>query len=351
MVPTASLSATFGERLRQARAMRGWSLRALADRLGGRVSHTTLNQLEKGLKVPGSEILLALVECLGQEPDFFFRPVAVRLEGIDFRKKSTLGKKEINKVREEAAAHFERYLELEELCEERTTFRNPVRHPHVANEQDAERAAMELRASWCLGHDPIPNVLELLEQNGVKVHLLDGPDTFFGFSGMADTIPVVVLNRRQPGDRMRLTALHELGHLVLEIAEGLNEETSCHRFAGSMLFPTDACRAELHGPRSTVSFPELLSLKKRWGMSMAAIGKRAQQAGILSDANYTAFARVLSARGWRTNEPGDVLAESVCRFERLLFRALSEGYISLSKGAELSGRSMDDLRKSLQGLP
>lgn len=331
--------------------MRGWSLRNLSDRLGGRVSHTTVSHLENGLKLPGSEVLLALADCLGQAPDFFFRPVVVRLEGIDFRKKSTLGKKEIDKVREEASAHFERYLELEELCDERSAFRNPLRHPRVAAEQDAERAAMELRSNWRLGHDPIPNVLELLEQHGVKVHLLDGPDTFFGFSGMAGSIPVVVLNRRQPGDRMRLTALHELGHLVLEINEDLNEETICHRFAGTLLFPTDACRAELHGRRSTVSIPELLSLKKRWGMSMAAIGKRAQQAGILSDADYTTFARSLSAKGWRTMEPGDVAPESVSRFERLLFRALSEGYITLSKGSELSGIPMDELRKSLQGIP
>lgn len=351
MAPTVSPSAIFGERLRQARAMRGWSLRNLADRLGGRVSHTTVSHLENGLKLPGSDVLLALADCLGQEPDFFFRPVVVRLEGIDFRKKSTLGKKEIDKVREEAAAHFERYLELEELCDERATFHNPVHSTHVSADKGAEQAAMGVRSSWHLGHDPIPNVLELLEQHGVKVHLLDGPESFYGFSGMAGSIPVVVLNRRQPGDRMRLTALHELGHLVLEIDEGLKEEDICHRFAGTMLFPTDACRAELHGRRTTISIPELLALKKRWGMSMAAIGKRAQQTGILSESDYTIFARTLSARGWRKDEPGEVPPESVGRFERLLFRALSEGYITLAKGAELSGRPMDELRKTLQGIP
>jgi Zn-dependent peptidase ImmA (M78 family)/transcriptional regulator with XRE-family HTH domain len=340
---------TFGARLRQARVMRGWSLRALAERLDGLVSHTTVDQLEKGTRIPGSEVLLALAECLGQDPDFFFRPISVRLDGIDFRKKAKLGQKEIARVREEASAHFERYLELEELCSERTEFRNPLHNLEVSDEQEIDHAAMMVRSTWQLGHDPIPNVLELLEQHGVKVHLLEGPDDFYGFSGRSGSIPVVVLNQRQPPDRIRFTALHELGHLTLKLGPTLDEEKACHRFAGAFLLPADACRKELRSNRTHLSVPELLSLKRRWGLSMAAIGKRAQQVGILSDAAYTNFAKELSIRGWRRVEPGEVVTETICRFDRLLFRALVEGYITLSKASELSGHPMDQLRSRLQG--
>ena len=42
---------------------------------------------------------------------------------------------------------------------------------------------------------------------------------FDGLSGWAGKIPVVVVNRRFPADRKRLTALHELAHLLLEFAQ------------------------------------------------------------------------------------------------------------------------------------
>ncbi|QQS06057.1 MAG: ImmA/IrrE family metallo-endopeptidase [Fibrobacterota bacterium] len=339
----------FGARLRQARVMRGLSLRALADKLHGLVSHTTVDQLEEGTRIPGSEVLLALAECLGQDLDFFFRPISVRLDGIDFRKKAKLGQKDIARVREEASAHFERYLELEELCGERMEFQNPLSHPEVIDEGGIDHVALLVRSKWKLGHDPIPNVLELLEQHGVKVHLLEGPDDFYGFSGWSGTIPVVVINQRQPPDRIRFTALHELGHLILDLGPTMNEEKACHRFAGAFLLPAEACRTELRSKRTHLSVPELLSLKRRWGMSMAAIGKRAQQVEILSDAAYTSFAKEMSRRGWRRTEPGEVVAETICRFDRLLFRALVEDYISLSKASELSGIPMDQLRNRLQG--
>ncbi len=340
---------TFGARLRQARAMRGWSLRALADRLKDRVSHTTLAQLEEGTRIPGSEILLALADGLGQELDFFFRPISVQLEGIDFRKTSRLGVRQIAQVREEAAAHFERYLELEELCCERTKFQNPLRHTRVISFDEVEHGAMEVRAAWKLGHDPIPNVLELLEQHGAKVHLLDGPADFNGFSGTTGEIPVIVLNKNQPPDRMRFTALHELGHLIFDFGPDLDPEKACHRFAGAFLLPADACRQELHRHRSQLSVPELLLLKRRWGMSMAGIAKRSEQLGIISESTYKGFAIWMSKKGWRSSEPGEVVPESVTRFDRLLFRALAEGYLTLSKAAELSGRPLDELRGRLQG--
>ncbi len=340
----------FGVRLRQARAMRGLSLRELAQAIDGKASHTLLAQYEKGQGLPGSEVLVALSQALGQGLDFFFRPASVRLEGIDFRKKSRLGKKEIEKIRETASDRIERYLELEELCGERSTFHSPLKKHLVSSYDGLEKLADELRSAWKLGKGPLSGVLDLLEQNGVKVHLLDGPEDFFGLSGWTGKIPVVVLNRNQPPDRLRLTALHELGHLVLELSDDLDEESACHRFAGAILFPAEACRSELHGHRHRFSVPELLLLKRRWGISLAAIAKRAEQLGIVTKDTYVAFVKRMGVSGWRRTEPGEVAPECVSRFDRLLYLALAEGFVTLSKASELSGRTLDDLHGRLQGL-
>lgn len=48
--------------------------------------------------------------------------------------------------------------------------------------------------------------------------------------------------------------------------------------------------------------------------------------------------RMFSARGWRTNEPGEVLPnEAPSLFEQLVYRALAEDLISEAKAAELLG--------------
>src|SRR5438093_8879579 len=93
---------TFAKRLTQARKMRGLSLRALAEKLEGQVSHNALHKYEQGQMMPDSEVLSAVADALEQDVDFFFRPRALELEEVRFRKVSRLGVKEEQAIREQA---------------------------------------------------------------------------------------------------------------------------------------------------------------------------------------------------------------------------------------------------------
>jgi hypothetical protein len=62
------------------------------------------------------------------------------------------------------------------------------------------------------------------------------------------------------------------------------------------------------------------------------------------------------ARGWRTQEPEELeppdirgLREKARRFERLCYRALAEGLISLSKAAELLRLPLPEVEAGLKG--
>jgi transcriptional regulator with XRE-family HTH domain len=46
----------------------------LSEATTGKVSHNALSRYEKGIMLPGSEILLAVSKALDQKPDYFFRP-------------------------------------------------------------------------------------------------------------------------------------------------------------------------------------------------------------------------------------------------------------------------------------
>jgi hypothetical protein len=111
----------------------------------------------------------------------------------------------------------------------------------VVSEADAETAARRLREEkWNLGGDPLPNVHELLELKRIKVHEAETMDEAFdGFSGMANGSPVVVviagwLDKNLP--RKRMTEVHELAHVVLNIPDTVppkEMERIVSRFAGA----------------------------------------------------------------------------------------------------------------------
>ena len=75
-------------RLKQARDAAGLSLRALSDRLDGRVSHTALNKYESAKMVPDTAGLVAIADALSCPVDHFFRPLRPALGQIKFRKNS-----------------------------------------------------------------------------------------------------------------------------------------------------------------------------------------------------------------------------------------------------------------------
>jgi Zn-dependent peptidase ImmA (M78 family) len=86
---------------------------------------------------------------------------------------------------------------------------------------------------------------------------------------------------------------------------------------------------------------ELLLLKKKHGMSMAAWIYRAKDLGILSEHEATRMWRDFRTRGWHKQEPGEPFpAEEPTRLRRLTWRLVAEDVISRSRAAELLGERL-----------
>jgi Zn-dependent peptidase ImmA (M78 family) len=348
----------FPARLKQARLMCGLSLRELADRINGAVTYAALSKYEHGVMQPSSGVLIALSQALSQSPDFFFRPFRLELTGVRFRKKSLLGAAAEKAFLERARDHFERYQEIEELVGDVRRFEPPFEGAPVATHQDAEARAKELREKWRLGMDPLPNIQELLEENGIKVFELQTDDRHFdGLKADTETGPVVVLASWLKGNlpRMRLTEVHELAHIVLPIAEGTSEaeeEKLANRFAGAFLLPEDVFRNAFGKHRHQLGIGELIEMKRTFGASIMAIMKRAEQLGLISAPIYKRFCMYANEQRWRSEgEPGDQLyvrQEGSGRFRRLVLRAVAEDVISVSAGAEHLGIGLHEMRQELK---
>jgi Zn-dependent peptidase ImmA (M78 family)/DNA-binding XRE family transcriptional regulator len=357
-VNMASSSAdVFPRRLRQARAMRGLSLRALSAAIGGAVSHAALAKYEEGRMAPGSETLIALGAALALPVDFFFRPFRVAVKDVRFRRKAKLGAARQRAIRELAADYVERYREAEELAGDVRAYTPPLAGRPVATVAEAEKAAAMLRKAWSLGEDPLPNVFELMESRGIKVLELPCDDRDFdGLSASTEVGPVVVIAAHLNGNvpRKRMTEVHELGHVVVPTAAGLDgksEEQLIGAFAGAFLLPATTFTEAFGEKRRRLGEAELVEIKARFGASIMAIMRRARSLGLIEELTYRDFCIKVGRWGWRSRgEPGDdryAGCESDGRFRQLVRRALAEGAISVSRAAALLGDSVGNVRREM----
>ena len=349
--------AIFAERLKQARAMSGLSLRKLEQAIGGVVSYNALSKYEKGEMMPNSDVLMAVSEATGQSYGFFFRDKTTEIKEIKFRRQlSKSGKKESDAIERKAADFFERYFEILSILGIDDKFKDPLGRGGIRTPGDAEKAAESLRQKWKLGLNAIPNVHQMLEENNVKVYEVDAPLTHDGFSGWIERHPVVGVAQHlneQCLTRKRNTLLHELAHILFkdhlsdEVDEKF-EEKLAPRFAGALMLPSEAFFMEFGKSRTSLSLTELIDVKIKYGISIAAIMVRARQLECISDSIYNRFWKNYKAEKWKEKEPGDDAYkgdESSTRFKQLVYRALAEGEITRSKAAELLAVSIDNIRK------
>lgn len=347
-----------GERLKLARASAGLSLRDLSDKIGNLVSAQALGKYERDESMPGSKVLLSLADALGVSEDYLVGQSDITLEAVEFRKNKITRKREEAQIEAAVISHLERYLEVESILQVSSLEWDKPReapYPVVEDIVEADLAAQSLRDHWNLGNDPVYKLAEFLEERGIKVLALELPDSISGLTCFVrrpkgGRVPVIVINGLDTGERQRFTLAHELGHMVLEVANGIDEEKTSHRFAGAFLMPAELLRTEIGKHRSSLSLGELFALKRILAVSVQALTYRCKDLGIIHRNTYIELFEVFNEKGWRKPpyaEPFAVQQEQPQRFRRLCFRALTEGAISESKVAELLGMSVGQLNREM----
>jgi Zn-dependent peptidase ImmA (M78 family) len=329
---------TIGERIKQARKAGRMSLRGLAEKVG--VSAMAISKYERGLMTPGSAVLMRLAQALDVSAEYLMRPVTASVRLQAYRKHAALGVRAQEAIRMRVQEWLERYLAVESFFPDE---QRPVSLPLYPIESlgEVEEAASALRREWNLGLDPIEGLTQVLEDRGIKVGLVSGFEHFDACTFLADGDPVIATKDDLPGDRQRFNLGHELGHLTLDVAVGLDPEAACHRFVGAFLVPAEAARFELGMNRTTLDVNELYLLKHKYGLSMQAWIYRAKELGIIPEREATRLFRAFRAKGWHRHEPGEALPpERPSRMERLIYRALAEDLISRSRAQELLGEPL-----------
>lgn len=219
----------------------------------------------------------------------------------------------------------------------------------------AECVANEVREAWGLGVGPIPNLVSLLEAQGLWVHELDAKTTMIdAFSYWSEDGQAHIVLNPTKGDafRSRMDAAHELAHLTMHdgLVTGSRElESEAFRFGGAFLMPAKSWKYEV--PRSTV-WRDYLDVSKRWRVSIAAAIRRNYDLGLLDENEYRSAMVRYSMDDVKHREVelrGLVPAERPTRMAAYL-TALARHGISLD---DLAGalHLPSDVARDLAGLP
>jgi Zn-dependent peptidase ImmA (M78 family)/DNA-binding XRE family transcriptional regulator len=312
-----------GDRLKQAREIRGFTQAELAERVG--VTQSTIAQLESNNKQlilqPSERIIEAIAFQTGFSVAYFYQesPPEFPLGSLLFRSRRSLLKRE-DKARVHQLGSLI-YEIAEKMAKRVKTI--PTTVPRVGSEDPATAAHITRAAFGLSPHTPVRNLLNILEKNGVFIFAIPlSVEEHDSYSVWADTQlrrPVIMISSGKPGDRQRFSLAHELGHLVMHdtFPEGLKKiEDEADRFASEFLLPEEAMRSAIEPP---VTLTSLAELKPRWGVSIASLIVRSRQLRIITERQAKYLHQQMRAQEWDKTEPENlnINAEKPRAFKRM----------------------------------
>lgn len=335
------------ERLRLVRQARGLSQEELSEAMNRLVSKQAISKYEKGEDAPSARVLLALAEALRVPSSRLLEEDEIEITTVAFRKKSALRARERDRLAALLTCHLRDAVRVRNLVAPGECFDLPVRSLDVRNLDDAESQADKLRSQWGLGDEPISTVVDVLEEQGVSVCMVEADGQFDGLSAVArnkkgEACGAAVLCRDGlTRERQRLNLAHELAHVVLNPGSSVDEEDAAWRFAGAFLAPKEKLLSDVGELRRSISLDEMILLKKRYGISIQAMLMRLKNIGVLSEETTKQAFIQLTRMRMRATEPGDTKdMESPQWFRRTVLRAVSEGCLDSREATELLGEEV-----------
>jgi Zn-dependent peptidase ImmA (M78 family)/transcriptional regulator with XRE-family HTH domain len=340
---------TSSERIRLARELRGWTQLALVGAMtetGHSISAAALSQLELGKSTPSGRTLLAIAQATAFPIHYFVRRDADGESDGFFRSlRSAPAKDRRRAVARAYLLHdfiqaIEHYVELPDLD-------IPRFHTTSKDRPEVEAAASLVRRTWKIDSGPIPNMVRALERHGVVTCRLSlESQKLDAFSVWFPDRPVVALVANKGSTaRSRFDAAHELGHGVMHTTADIGTreaETEAHQFASAFLMPAEDIKQYLP---SSVNWQELMDVKARWGVSLAALLIRARDLGVLTPHRFVSAMKYMSAKGWRREEPGDrILGKpELPRLTQVALRQIADDGLGVEELALEAGLPPDDV--------
>lgn len=289
-----------------ARESRGYSQTQLAKK--AKLSQAAISKFESGVLEIPDDRLEAIAQALEYPTAFFFRRERRYGYGspcLYHRKRQSLP---ISKQREIQATLNVRRMEIARLLQsvEIETDAGFVRMD-IEDYDSPEQIAQMVRRSWRLPLGPVQNLVRTIENaSGIVVSGSFGTRKLDAISLRAPgQPPFFFVNKDIPGDRMRFTLAHEVGHVIMHALPSVEQEREADKFAAELLMPEKEIKPDLRA----LTFQKLGSLKYHWKVAMSSLIRRARDLGQISDRQAKRFWAKMGELGIRTNEPYPIAPE------------------------------------------
>jgi Zn-dependent peptidase ImmA (M78 family) len=178
---------------------------------------------------------------------------------------------------------------------------------------DPEDAAAALRRVWRIPNGPIADLTTFIESAGAVILRVDfghpKVEAAYAHPRRESTRWILVNTYTEDSARYRLTLAHELGHAVLHHWDAFNvpdergREAQAYRFALALMVPAEDFTLDIvHTSRR---WDDFLRLRDKWGISAAALARRAHDLKLLDAAAYKSLNIERRSRGHWKQEPGE----------------------------------------------
>jgi Zn-dependent peptidase ImmA (M78 family)/transcriptional regulator with XRE-family HTH domain len=292
-----------GQRIAEARKARGKTQEEVADFLG--CSRPTYIAIEKGDRPAKSEEIVKLASYFGRKVHELVRPTepVVDLQPhlrAAVEKKKGMDEAALNAAIDELQRLAEDYRDLEKLMNAPPRPNYPPEitlTPRIDAADLAEGVAQQERQRLGLGDQPVISLRNTLEWDvGLRIFYWDLPSAIAGmYAYTADLGGCILVNRKHPPERRRVTMLHEYGHLIVDrYKPGIDYLTMTGRkpanerfaesFALSFLMPTSSLRQRFHDIVTTTGnfrVADLRRLSHFYYVSVEAMALRLEQLGLI----------------------------------------------------------------------
>ena len=335
-----------GSNIKKYRLLSGLSMRDLASKIN--VSHQTIKKIEDGNITPNSNRLIQIAKALNVRiSDLVYTYEVPSLKFVNFRKNTSLNKKKEDGLKMMIQSEISKYIDILNKANEMYSFdKNAWTFP-VYTSNDLKEIAAKVRTKLGVSNDySLDNLTDKLEDNNFLIVEINFDENFDGFCEYVGDLAFIILSSKGY-ERNRFTLAHELGHLILDFKEKLNDkqkEDYCNIFAACLLMPENAIKRELdynNRIKHNISLNEIMYIAKEYKVSINAVIVRLFELKMINDNQKRNLFILLSKSGFKSKQL-KIVNEDPIRKNKLIFRLEAENIISREEAIKYLGVSTNE---------
>lgn len=307
------------------------------------ISQVNISRIINGKLKANHSHIEEIAAALNYPTSFFYQDdIRPSLSNLHYRKQYKVNGKKLANVRAQisiitrAIGALMEEIEVERYFEELRFDFNDGWEP--------KSAARTTREYLGMPKGPVQNPLSYIEKAAIIVFFTDfGIEGFDGVAAFTDNgYPIVFVDKNKSNDRIILTAWHEVGHITQHIPFMVepfrDEEKEAYEYATEVLTPSYEIQHDL----KNLKYYKLNDLKEYWGVSKAALIRRAYYLGLIEPKTYKYFNIELSRNGERKKEKGYVPIDKPTLMNNILELYRTEKGYTDADLADLTKLSLED---------